>query len=47
MISFIDHWGMAGRTFDTDPRLLRDQFGGTPAPEFGLRVDGEAVAIAP
>jgi levansucrase len=44
--SFIDHWGMEGRTFDQYPELLRQQFGGTPAPVFVLAFDGDRVTIA-
>ncbi len=41
--SFIDHWGMQGRSFDQDPALLRSQFGGTPAPVFQLTFAGDTV----
>lgn len=44
--SFIDHWGMAGRNFDQHPELLRQQFGGTPAPVFTLAFAGDRVTIA-
>ena len=44
--SFIDHWGMQGRSFDSHPELLRRQFGGTPAPVFALDFDGDRVSIA-
>lgn len=44
--SFIDHWGMQGRSFDQDPQLLRSQFGGTPAPVFQLTFAGDTVAVA-
>jgi levansucrase len=43
--SFIDHWGMKGRSFASHPDLLRSQFGGTPAPTFGLRFEGERVEV--
>jgi levansucrase len=43
--SFIDHWGMQGRTTATHPETLRAQFGGTPAPVFRLVFDGARVAI--
>lgn len=43
--SFIDHWGMQGRSFDQHPQLLRDQFGGTPAPVFKLAFAGDTVTI--
>lgn len=44
--SFIDHWGMAGRSFADHPELLRSQFGGTPAPVFTLSFHGDTVLIA-
>lgn len=44
--SFIDHWGMQGRSFEQNPELLRSQFGGTPAPTFRLIFAGERVTIA-
>ena len=46
VMSFIDHWGMAGRRLDHHPELLRAQFGGTVAPEFGLQFDGHSVTIS-
>ena len=45
VIAFIDHWGLQGRGFDTNPELVRNQFGGTPAPLFALDFDGERVTI--
>lgn len=44
--SFVDHWGMEGRSFDDHPALLRQQFGGTPGPVFRLAFAGEHVIIA-
>ncbi len=44
--SFIDYWGMAGRTLTDHPALVRQQFGGTPAPVFRLRYIGDRVDIA-
>lgn len=44
--SFVDHWGLTGRSFDSHPDLLRGQFGGTPAPVFHLAFDGDRVTIA-
>ncbi|MDE2595433.1 MAG: glycoside hydrolase family 68 protein [Sphingomonadales bacterium] len=44
--SFVDHWGLAGRSLDAQPELVRQQFGGTPAPVFRLRFDGDRIAIA-
>ena len=43
--SFIDHWGMKGRTFADNPELLRSQFGGTPAPLFTLAFARDSVWI--
>lgn len=43
--SFVDHWGMQGRTFEQAPELLRGQFGGTAAPVFQLVFAGEHVTI--
>jgi levansucrase len=44
--SFIDHWGMQGRSFEDHPELLRCRFGGTPAPTFRLHFAGDQVTIA-
>lgn len=44
--SFVDYWGMEGRTTATNPELLRSNFGGTPAPRFHLRFDGDSVTVA-
>lgn len=44
--SFIDHWGMQGRSFGDHPELLRSQFGGVPAPRFTLEFAGDSVHIA-
>lgn len=43
--SFVDHWGMQGRSFATHPETLRAQFGGTPAPTFRLAFDGSSVSV--
>lgn len=44
--SFVDHWGMQGRSFEDHPALLRQQFGGTPGPVFRLAFEGARVTIA-
>ncbi|QOV92705.1 glycoside hydrolase family 68 protein [Novosphingobium sp. ES2-1] len=44
--SFVDYWGMEGRTTAECPALLRSNFGGTPAPRFSLNFDGDSVTIA-
>ena len=41
VISFIDHWGLHGRTLDDHPELNRSQFGGTPAPVIRIALDGD------
>jgi levansucrase len=41
--SFIDHWGLAGRSLADSPELVRSQFGGTPAPVFRLNFDGDSI----
>jgi levansucrase len=46
VISFIDHWGLQGRRFEDHPEMLRSQFGGTPAPRFSLKLDGQTAVIA-
>lgn len=46
VFAFVNHWGMAGRRFDTHPETLRGQFGGTPAPTFRLAFDGDRVKLA-
>lgn len=43
--SFVDHWGMKGRQLDSAPELLRQQFGGTPAPVFRLAFAGDRITI--
>ncbi|OYZ41443.1 MAG: glycoside hydrolase 68 family protein [Novosphingobium sp. 16-62-11] len=43
--SFVDYWGMAGRSLADHPELLRSNFGGTPAPRFQLVFDGNAVTV--
>lgn len=44
--SFVDYFAMAGRMTDDFPELLRTNFGGTPAPCFDLRFDGDVVTVA-
>ncbi|MFN4222174.1 MULTISPECIES: glycoside hydrolase family 68 protein [Novosphingobium] len=44
--SFVDYWGMAGRTLADHPELLRGNFGGIPAPRFCLEFDGDRVLVA-
>jgi levansucrase len=44
--SFVDYWGMTGRTIESHPELVRTQFGGTPAPRFSIWLDGDRAGIA-
>jgi levansucrase len=44
--SFIDYWGMHGRTVASHPETTRAQFGGTPAPFFALELDGDRAHLA-
>lgn len=44
--SFVDYWGLEGRDPADHPELLRGHFGGTAAPVFHLRFDGDSVEIA-
>lgn len=41
VISFIDHWGLQGRSLADDPALARASFGGTPAPMLKIALDGD------
>lgn len=44
--SFIDYWGMKGRTVASAPETTRAQFGGTPAPLFSIWLDDDRAGIA-
>ncbi len=37
--SFVDHWGLKGRSIANDPELAAESFGGTPAPFVRLALD--------
>ncbi|HEY6870520.1 MAG TPA: glycoside hydrolase family 68 protein [Novosphingobium sp.] len=43
--SFVDYWGLAGRSLADHPELRRSQFGGTAAPVFRLSFAGETVRV--
>ncbi|MFC3175338.1 glycoside hydrolase family 68 protein [Novosphingobium bradum] len=43
--SFVDYWGMAGRSLADHPDCRRGQFGGTPAPVLRLRYAGDRVRL--
>ncbi len=44
--SFVDHWGLAGRSLSSSPGLAASSFGGTPAPVISLSLDGDRSHIA-
>ncbi len=46
VVSFVDYWGLQGRSPGDDQSLLRSHFGGVPAPRFKLRLSGETAGIA-
>ena len=37
--SFVDYWGMEGRSFKQHPELVREQFGGVPAPFLQISIE--------
>ncbi len=43
--SFIDHWGLRGRSVKNDPQLAAHSFGGTPAPFVKLVLDGKRASL--
>lgn len=43
--SFIDHWGLEGRDIFAEPRLQRDQFGGTIAPVLKIAINGTTTQL--
>jgi levansucrase len=44
--SFVDYWGLAGRSLKDHPDLVRSRFGGTAAPVFRLVFAGDSVTVA-
>jgi hypothetical protein len=46
VVSFVDYWGMRGRTLQSDPALLRAKFNGAPAPRFRLELNGAEARVA-
>ena len=46
VISFIDYWGLQGRTLADHPDLIRRQFGGVPALVLHLTLDGTQAMLA-
>lgn len=50
--SFVDHWGLNGRSLHNNPQLVSESFGGTPAPFMTIKLDGDeaellTAAVAP
>jgi levansucrase len=45
VVSFVDYWGMAGRTLTEHTSLVRSHFGGTAAPPFRIALDGDTTRI--
>jgi levansucrase len=45
VVSFVDHWGLKGRSLELEPHLAREQFGGAPAPTFKLKLEGDRAEI--
>jgi levansucrase len=43
--SFVDQWGLGGRDIFAEPRLQRDQFGGTIAPVLKIAIDGNTTKL--
>jgi levansucrase len=45
VVSFIDHWGLRGRSIAGNPVLARASFGGTPAPRVRLALSGSSATL--
>lgn len=46
VISFVDIWGLQGRSIDDDPALMAAQFGGTVAPMIRIEISGTQTRVA-
>jgi levansucrase len=44
--SFVDHWGLNGRSLANNPQLVAESFGGTPAPFVRLVLDGNSAGLS-
>jgi levansucrase len=44
--SFVDHWGLKGRSLANNPQLAAESFGGTPAPFVRLVLDGNRASLS-
>jgi levansucrase len=45
--SFVDHWGLNGRSLQDHPELYVSQFGGTIAPILKIEIDGYQTRVKP
>ena len=45
VVSFVNYWGLQGRSMANDARLARQVFGGTVAPLFKLKLQGDEATI--
>jgi levansucrase len=45
VVSFIDYWGMEGRSLTSHPDLKRSRFGGAPAPRFRIVLQGRKARV--
>lgn len=43
--SFVDHWGLGGRSLADNPELVAKSFGGTPAPFLKISLDGNRATL--
>ena len=43
--SFVDHWGLKGRSIANNPELAAESFGGTPAPFIKLVLNGNRASM--
>ncbi|MBP6580054.1 MAG: glycoside hydrolase family 68 protein [Sphingorhabdus sp.] len=43
--SFVDHWGLKGRSLANNPMLAAESFGGTPAPFVKLLLEGNRAGL--
>jgi levansucrase len=43
--SFVDHWGLKGRSLANNPQLAAESFGGTPAPFVTLMLEGNRAGL--
>jgi levansucrase len=44
--SFVDYWGMGGTAIAAHPERIRSHFGGVPAPQFQIKLNGDRTELA-